>query len=338
MSRVHDVLRGDKEQPIRKQWYIKTQDGTVYGPVNLPVLCDWASQSRIAPGNLISDNLREWMPAENLSELKMEWLASLPNGETYGPFNVLAIPHLVQNGILPPESKLTNRLSGKTLNVKDVLKPAPDSSQEHAYGIMNEPTAKAPAEQKKLDSSSPLLHEAEVQRSIDKMTSHPPAPVELKTPDEPDLKTADSAKPVKKEAIANTDSFKDALSKLSMETDQLKKRLETTEKELASQKSEKEQLTKQAAAKEEQLKSRLEQTEKELGITREELSSIKQRTSEDPKGVEAITKQAIKKEQDLNRALEETRRKAEADAGLLFKTKAQLEETRTQKTEIQNRA
>ena len=102
MSKVHNILRGDKEQPSRK-WYLKIHDGSSYGPVDMAMLCDWAGQSRIAPGNLMSDDRTNWTPAQDIAELKMEWLARLPDGETYGPFNVLAVPHLVQNRILPQE-------------------------------------------------------------------------------------------------------------------------------------------------------------------------------------------------------------------------------------------
>jgi len=165
MSRVHDILRGDREQSLRKQWYLKIHDGTIYGPVDLAVLCDWAGQSRIAPGNFISENRIEWFPAQELPDLKMEWQARLPSGETYGPFNVLAVPHLVQNGILPAESTLTNKLTSKILHVRDILKPAQTHHSEDGTKLHHEQTGKAPSEQHSIDSGSPLLREAEIQRT-----------------------------------------------------------------------------------------------------------------------------------------------------------------------------
>jgi len=120
MSVVHDSLQRDRN--VRQSWFLKIADGSSYGPVGMSTLCEWSAQSRIVPGNKISNDGRRWVPAETVRELKMEWVAELPNGDKYGPFNVLAVPHLFQSGTLPPEAKLTSRVSGKTVLVYELVK------------------------------------------------------------------------------------------------------------------------------------------------------------------------------------------------------------------------
>jgi len=269
-----------------------------------------------------------------MPELKMEWHVSLPGGQTYGPFNVLAVPHLVQNGILPADSRLTNMHSGKTLQVKELLKPtiapAHEQQQRQAGSQLQQP-----AEQKQLETSTPLLQEAEVQRTIDLMSAYKKSqPAGTKPQGQTYFKEIAPAETVDQDAAAKATKLKDGLSRLNRETEQLRSRAEAAERELEAQKAEKENTRKQSAAREEQLKKRLEQAEKDLKVTREEILSTRQRISE---GADT-GKMAVKREQDLARALEETRKKAENDSAQLFKTKAQLEELRNQKAEIQNRS
>jgi len=123
MSLVHDSLQ--RSSGAVRTWYLKAADGAVYGPKQLSVLCEWAAQSRIVPGNEISEDAQTWMPVENLPELKLEWVAELPDGATYGPFNVLAVPFLFNSGTLPADAKLTNRATGKTLQVPRFSRPPP---------------------------------------------------------------------------------------------------------------------------------------------------------------------------------------------------------------------
>ncbi len=122
MSLVHDRLQ--RSSDVVRTWYLKDPAGLVYGPVDLSLLCEWSVQGRVVPGSEVSENAQAWMPAENLSDLKLEWMAELPEGGAYGPFNVLAVPFLSHNGTLPAGAKLVNRTTGKTLLVREMLKPA----------------------------------------------------------------------------------------------------------------------------------------------------------------------------------------------------------------------
>lgn len=110
-----------KEVPVgsgeRGSWYLKVHDSLVYGPVRLERLKEWAQVGRIGPGNHVSEDRRTWMPAESLPELKMDWIARSPEGVEYGPFNLLAIHHLVRAGVVNPDSILRNRHTSKRVSI-----------------------------------------------------------------------------------------------------------------------------------------------------------------------------------------------------------------------------
>lgn len=122
MSVVHKKLhRTDGGAGGSDSWYLRISDGNIYGPVSISVLAEWAAQLRIAPGNEVSVDREQWQLAESLPELKMVWMAEMPSGNQYGPFNVLAVPYLCSNGTLPPDSQLTNQETGKKLMVHELL-------------------------------------------------------------------------------------------------------------------------------------------------------------------------------------------------------------------------
>lgn len=103
--------------------YLKTPDGALHGPLSVEDLCKRAVQNRIPPGSTVSIDGAAWSPAEVIEELKMEWDAKCVDGRTAGPFNLLAIPLLVQDGTLVPGDTLVNRVSNRSVQVRDLLKP-----------------------------------------------------------------------------------------------------------------------------------------------------------------------------------------------------------------------
>ena len=119
MSKVYDRYRVPGEPDV---WYLKLSDGSVYGPEEHSVVFRWASEGRIAPGDQISQDNITWVFAENVARMRMDWMAEMGNGKTYGPFNLLAVPNLVRHGTFRPTARLVNRYTGKSLRVEDVLK------------------------------------------------------------------------------------------------------------------------------------------------------------------------------------------------------------------------
>ena len=103
--------------------YLKTPDGTMHGPLSVADLGKWAAQNRLPPGSKVSDDCTAWSPVEVIEELKLEWDAKCVDGRTVGPYNLLAIPLLVQDGSLVAGDTLVNRISNRSVQVRDLLKP-----------------------------------------------------------------------------------------------------------------------------------------------------------------------------------------------------------------------
>ena len=87
-------------------WHLRIDDGSTFGPVTLQDLVGWAEQGRIAPGNLISSDEKDWQPAETVAELSMEWVVELPDGSAFGPINIRALDDLLMDGTVGPDAPL----------------------------------------------------------------------------------------------------------------------------------------------------------------------------------------------------------------------------------------
>lgn len=102
-------------------WYLKKTDGVEYGPDELDSIRRWAAESRVVSGNSVSQDRKEWTPVEQVPELEMNWLAEIPDGRRYGPFNIEATKDLVGHKVLPETAKLVHRQTGQALTVREYL-------------------------------------------------------------------------------------------------------------------------------------------------------------------------------------------------------------------------
>jgi len=120
--------------------FLRRPDGSFQGPIESAELIKLAAANRIPPGSEVSDDGATWEPAELMPELKMEWIARIADGRSYGPFNLLALPHLISNGTVPEEADIVNTASGKTVHAADVCRAAykrddnRDGSPEDVHG------------------------------------------------------------------------------------------------------------------------------------------------------------------------------------------------------------
>ena len=86
-------------------WYLKMNDGTVYGPADLNRLQAWARGGRVAPSGQISSDLKSWVPASRMPELGMEWLVEVEQGQYYGPFHPDVIRDLIAQKRIPASAR-----------------------------------------------------------------------------------------------------------------------------------------------------------------------------------------------------------------------------------------
>ena len=90
----------------KKEWFVKTEEGKVYGPAAISSLVDWARDGRIEPGGFLSKDRTHWTAAPNMPELEMNWLVSTEFGKVFGPFNRQFVSKLIKGNTLSSRSKL----------------------------------------------------------------------------------------------------------------------------------------------------------------------------------------------------------------------------------------
>ena len=123
MSRIHDELRSGGPNDVG--WFIKVNDDLTYGPLTLSALYDQAARGDISPAKEISTDRRHWVPAQTIPELEMDWLVHRRSGETLGPFNLRALPHLVARGVVESSATARHTRNGSVLSVQTLLDAGP---------------------------------------------------------------------------------------------------------------------------------------------------------------------------------------------------------------------
>jgi len=103
----------------RKQWFLRIDDGSLFGPVQLDMLRRWAADGRVAPGNEVSQDKTTWVPAESVEELEMVWMVELQDGAEYGPVHLRALADLILNGTVSRDATLTDRRTSETTTVEE---------------------------------------------------------------------------------------------------------------------------------------------------------------------------------------------------------------------------
>jgi len=100
-----------------RQWFLKIDEGKVFGPTHMPTLLDWARQGRIAPGHQVSEDKKAWINAERIPELEMVWMVELADGSFYGPLNIHAVSDLVTEGTVAADAAMINQLTNEKTTV-----------------------------------------------------------------------------------------------------------------------------------------------------------------------------------------------------------------------------
>ena len=79
------------------KWYVRMEDGKVYGPAGIGSLVDWAKDGRVTPTSFVSQDRKAWVPAQLMPELEMKWLVETEPGKVFGPFNRAVVIGLFRN-------------------------------------------------------------------------------------------------------------------------------------------------------------------------------------------------------------------------------------------------
>ena len=117
-------------------WYLRTQDET-FGPETRDRLIEWAQMGRIQPGQEISADGENWLPATEIDFLDMRWSIDIGDGLPRGPFNKVAAQALLNSGRLPRGSKLVEVRK----ETPDVPPPTSDSREAESSPDVRQPAA-----------------------------------------------------------------------------------------------------------------------------------------------------------------------------------------------------
>ena len=79
-------------------WYVRMEDGKVYGPADLTALVEWSKDGRIEPTSFVSQDRKSWQPAQTKPELEMKWLIEVEPGKVFGPFHRAVVIGLFKDG------------------------------------------------------------------------------------------------------------------------------------------------------------------------------------------------------------------------------------------------
>ena len=91
-----------------RQWFLRINGETVFGPVSTQGLIVWAEQGRILPGHEVSPDRKKWMQAVSLDLLDMRWFVDDSTGELRGPLNRLAAEALIKSGKVAEGAQLVS--------------------------------------------------------------------------------------------------------------------------------------------------------------------------------------------------------------------------------------
>lgn len=104
-------------------WYLRLDDASVFGPVPIVELYNWAAQCRIGPDHEVSTDKTTWVPAREVPGLRMDWMVRLVDGAQYGPLNLVAVHHLLGDASVDPASDAVNRKTGEKIPVGQLASP-----------------------------------------------------------------------------------------------------------------------------------------------------------------------------------------------------------------------
>jgi hypothetical protein len=152
--------------PSAWQYYFRTPDATVYGPVDMATLCLWAADARVIPGCELSADRNTWFPVEALPELRLNWSVHFDDGTTYGPLNLLAIWTLAAEKSIPRGVRLVEAGSPRTAVLDDSLHPLlVDECRKVLAGCGSTLTDTIVAMRDKLETATSTLTERDCQLS-----------------------------------------------------------------------------------------------------------------------------------------------------------------------------
>ena len=96
-----------------ERWYVRIDDGSVYGPADSVTLRKWAREGRVEPTSHVSSDREKWIPAPLMPELDMKWIVETELGKLFGPFHHDVVSRLINEKRVPPTARIFRLYDGE---------------------------------------------------------------------------------------------------------------------------------------------------------------------------------------------------------------------------------
>jgi len=97
-------------------WRVKkAPDNSIYGPVDLDTLKEWADSAQIAPEDMVDESDENWRAAPEVDFLEMLWMVKLSTGEMYGPTTVGTLREFINEGLVTEKTLATHGKTNQSL-------------------------------------------------------------------------------------------------------------------------------------------------------------------------------------------------------------------------------
>jgi ribosomal protein L19E len=108
---MSDSFEPENSEPPAMWRVKKAPDDSIYGPVDMETLKEWANSAQIAPQDMVDESDDNWRVAPEIDFLEMLWMIKLPGGEIYGPTTVGTLREFINEGLVTEKTLATH---GKT--------------------------------------------------------------------------------------------------------------------------------------------------------------------------------------------------------------------------------
>src|SRR5580658_6869286 len=99
-------------------WRVKKiVDGSIYGPVDVNTLKEWANSAQVSPQDMIDLSDDNWRRAPEIEFLDMIWHVTLPGDDIYGPTTLGTLREFVQEGLINDKTVATHAKTNQSLPV-----------------------------------------------------------------------------------------------------------------------------------------------------------------------------------------------------------------------------